>query len=147
MNPKMSLAVLGLISTQAFAFGEVGQWSSGWGQGVSEYTVVDEKNNSLYIACGDEPVTMTLTVDRVEYGSNSKKSFDLIIDGKGIEMPYETSSRVGADNFRFAWDGMRKAKTLEAKTSTGKTIVLPLKNVAKALPASKSKQFGCLTDF
>ena len=147
MNPKMSLMVLGLVSAQAFAFGEIGQWSSGWGQGVSEYTVVDEKSNSLYIACGDEPVSMTLTVDRVEYGSNSKKSFDLIIDGKVIEMPYETSSRVGSDNFRFAWDAIRKAKTLEAKTSAGKTIALPLKSVAKALPASKSKQFVCQTDF
>jgi hypothetical protein len=132
----------------AMAFGELGQWSSGWGQGVSEYTAVASKGNELYIACSDDaPVTMTLTVTGVEYGSNSTNGFDLVIDGKEIQTPYNTSSRVGADNFSYAWIALRKAKKLQAKTSDGKELTLPTKGVAKALPASGVSEFNCKADF
>lgn len=132
----------------AMAFGEAGQWSSGWGQGVYEYTAVVSNGNALYIACSDDaPVTMTLTVNGVEYGSNSKNGFDLVIDGKEIQTPYITDSRVGADNFSYAWSALRKSKKLQAKTSDGKEQTLPTKGVAKSLPASGTSEFNCKTDF
>ena len=136
-----------LLSFGAFAYGEVGQWSSGWGQGVTEYTTVDSKKNALYIACSDSaPVSMTLTVSGKEYGTYAKKGFDLIIDGKEVQTPYDTGSRVGANNFLYAWDAIRKAKTLQAKIGEGKVVDLPLKNAAKVLPSTKSKKFTCQVD-
>lgn len=142
-----ALAVL-LMPTTAQAFGEVGRWSSGWGQGTTEYTVVDAKRNALYIACSDSaPVTMTLTFAGKEYGSYAKQGFDLIIDGSAISTPYETSSRVGSNNFRYTWDALRKAKTLEAKTADGRLVALPLVGAAKTLPATKSRDFPCHTAF
>lgn len=138
---------LAYLPLSAHAFGEPGRWSSGWGQGTSEYTVVDAQQNSLYIACGDSPVTMTLTLGKKEYGSYSKKGFDLIIDGRAFSTPYDTSYHAGADNFRYLWDLMRKAKTLQAKTEDGKTVKLPLAEVANALPSAKSKNFPCNTEF
>ncbi|WP_338881217.1 hypothetical protein WHX56_11050 [Achromobacter veterisilvae] len=143
----MAIAGSVLAPAAAMAFGEAGQWSSGWGQGVSEYTAVDAKKNALYIACSeDRPVAMTLTVAGQEYGGDGK-DFSLIIDGKEISQPYETSSRVGANNFYFAWDAMRKAKRLEARTSDGKVVNLPVKGIAKALPSTQSKGFPCQVDF
>ena len=138
---KKTIVTTALLATSitAMAFGEAGQWSSGWGQGVSEYTSVASKGNALYIACSDDtPVSMTLTVNGNEYGSNTKRGFDLVIDGKVIQTPYETDSRVGANNFEYAWKSMRKAKTIQARTNDGKTLSLPTKGVAKAIPASGS---------
>ena len=123
----------------AIAYGELGQWSTGWGQGVSEYTAVVSKGNELYIACSDDsPVRMTLTVNGVEYGSYSKIGFNLVIDGNEIQTPYLTDSMVGEGNFFYAWKIIRKAKTIQAKTSDGKVLTLPTKGVAKAIPASGS---------
>ena len=136
------------LSFAVFAYGEVGQWSSGWGQGVSEYTTVDAKKNGLYIACSDSaPVAMTLTVSGKEYGTYARTGFDLIIDGNEVQTPYMTESRVGADNFIYAWDLVRKAKTLKAKTADGQVVDLPLKGAAKVLPKTNSKDFPCSVAF
>lgn len=136
MKKIIAATVLMTASAAAMAFGEVGQWSSGWAQGVDEYTAVASKGNVLSIACSDDkPVSMTLTINGAEYGTGSKNSFDLVIDGKTIPTPYLTDSMVGENNFNYAWQAMRKAKTLQAKTSDGKTLNLPIKGAAKAIPA------------
>lgn len=136
------------LPTVVWGYGEAGQWSSGWGQGTSEYTTVDTSGHSLYIACNpDQPVSMTLTVKGQDYGSYSDNGFDLLIDGNEVQTPYETESRVGANNFIFAWDALRKAKKLQARTSDGQIVNLPVKGAAKALPASGSKGFDCTTGF
>ncbi|MEO9384238.1 hypothetical protein [Chromobacterium phragmitis] len=148
MRPLILAALAALISQQALAFGETGRWSSGWGQGISEYMVKDAKGNQLYIACnndGETPATMTLTVGRKQYGYGSQQDFVLILDGKAPLSPSDAGSRAGGDNFRLAWDGLRKAKTLVAKTADGKTLSLPLTGAAKALPSSKSKEYSCVT--
>jgi hypothetical protein len=137
-----------LLVLNAWAFGEVGRWSSGWGQGVSEYKAAVSNNTALSIACSeDSPVQMTLTVQGKDYGSGRPKGFDLIIDGTEIMTPYDTGSRVGANNFLFAWEGMRKAKRLVARTADGKSVELPVKGVAQALPKSGGKGFPCRTEF
>ena len=43
-----------LLSTYAHAYGEAGRWSSGWGQGTSEYKAVVDENNSIYISSKQE---------------------------------------------------------------------------------------------
>ena len=37
-----------LLCNNALAYGEAGRWSSGWGQGTSEYTAVVNEQNNLY---------------------------------------------------------------------------------------------------
>ncbi|MDE3735941.1 hypothetical protein PSH28_04995 [Pseudomonas resinovorans] len=136
------------LPVTALGYGEIGQWSSGWGQGTSEYNVSDSAGNSLYIACSaDRPVSMTLTVKGTEYGSYSEKGFDLLVDGMEVQTPYDTASRVGANNFIFAWDALRKARTLQAKTVDGQVVNLPTKGSAKTLPAWGSPEFDCTTEF
>ena len=148
MKTTITAGLLGLLlSSQVLAFGEVGRWSSGWGQGVTEYVVVDAKQNQLYIACGDEPAHMTLTVAGREYGYGTNQDFSLVIDGKEVEGMSDADSRVGSDNFRYAWDRIRKAKSLAAKLPNGKLVPLPLTGAAKVLPASNSKGFPCHTLF
>ena len=130
------------------AYGEFGQWSSGWGQGVTEYTAVASKQTALYIACSDSmPVSMTLTANGKRYGSGEAKGFDLIIDAKEIATPYETGSRVGANNFLYTWDALRKAKQIRARTADGKLVELPIKHAAKTLPKTSDKGFPCTVEF
>jgi len=139
----------GLVLAAALVSGSVlaagtGHWQSGFGQGNFEYFVTDAKQNRLYIACNDsEPATMTLTLNGKDYGHGADVGFNLIVDGKQIDAPYDAGSHVGSENFRYAWDAIRKAKTLQAKTDNGKVVSLPLTGAAKALPASKSKLFAC----
>jgi len=148
MKNRITLALLGLtISSGALAFGEVGRWSSGWGQGVSEYTVVDAKQNQLYIACGDEPARMQLTVNGRQYGYGAAQGFSLVIDGRDMGEPYETESRVGSDIFKATWAALRKGKTLVAKLPNGQKIPLPLTGAAKVLPSSQSKTYPCRTEW
>lgn len=142
---KYLLIATAAVALDVLAFGEAGQWSSGWGQGVSEYTAVVDARNSLYIACSDDrPVSMTLLVNGVSYGTDSKKSFDLVVDGRTLQTPYVTGSRVGDDIFRYTWAQLRKAKSVVAKTSDGKTLALPVKGASKVLPGKNSV---CKTEF
>ena len=145
MKTPLLAVILALLSTQALAYGEPGQWSSGWGQGTTEYTaVVDEKNN-LYIACNDtKKVSMTAMVNGKEYGSYSDKAFNIDVDGSHYDTPYETESRVGENNFFDMWDKMRQAKTITITTADGQKLSLPVKGAATILPATRSKGFNCV---
>lgn len=146
MKKIIIMLLLFWIATRVFAFGESGQWSSGWGQGVSEYTVVTQSGDSLYIACSeDQPVSMTLKLKGKEYGSYSQQGFDLVINGMEIQTPYATDSRVGSNNFTYAWDALRKASHLRAKTTDGQKVDLPVKGITTALPAWGTPEFVCKT--
>ncbi len=148
MKRRLLVAALASLPLTALAYGEIGQWSSGWGQGTSEYTVVDARGNALYIACSeDRPVSMSLTVNGVEYGSYQSKGFDLLIDGTEVQAPYDTASRVGANNFLHAWDALRNAQTLQARTEDGQIVSLPTQGSARTLPAWGTPEFTCTTEF
>jgi hypothetical protein len=146
MKRIIVLLLLFWIATRVYAFGESGQWSSGWGQGVSEYTVVTQSGDSLYIACSeDQPVSMTLSLKGKKYGTYNQQGFDLVVNGTEVQTPYDTDSRVGSNNFTYTWDALRKATRLQAKTTDGQTVDLPVKGGAAALPAWGTPEFICKT--
>ncbi|MFS8171002.1 hypothetical protein [Vreelandella titanicae] len=130
-------------------FGEPGTWSSGWGQGVSEYSAVSADGTAeLYIACSlDWPVKMDLTIGETTYGSGSQSDFNLVIDGEEISIPYETDSHVGADWFLYSWEALRKANSIFAVTSDGQRVELPSKGSSAALPNASSPEMPCQTGF
>lgn len=129
-----------LGSMNAMAYGEVGEWSSGWGQGVSEYTAVSAEGNSIYIACEPEKdMHMTVTVAGKEY----ENGFDLVADGELFKTPYDTKTTEIAVDFPFLWEHLRKAKSIQIKTHDGKTVNLPSKGSSKALPTVGSPDFDC----
>ncbi|WP_146142897.1 hypothetical protein [Halomonas sp. ND22Bw] len=139
-----------LLSTSVLAFGERGQWSSGWGQGTSEYMAVNQYGDELYIACNPyEPVSMTLTVGDRTYGGGryADGDFSLIIDGTEVQTPYDTVSRVGANNFFYAWENLRSATSIVALTSDGVHVELPSKGSFDALPEAFTEGYPCRTEF
>jgi hypothetical protein len=129
-----------LASMNAMAFGEVGQWSSGWGQGVSEYTAVSVDGNSIYIACQpDKDMYMSVKVGGEKYDAG----FDLVIDGELFKTPYDTKTTEIAVDFPMLWVHLRKAKNIQVKTHDGKTASLPSKGSNKTLPAVGSPDLEC----
>lgn len=144
-----------LFMPMSYAF-ESGRWNYGFGQGTNEYVAYINERNQLYIACdayGEGPLFIQLTVNGKEYAtradepSEPSNDFDLIIDGQRIQSFNETSSRVGNNNFLYAWDKLRTAKSIIAVTADGKRLKLPAKNSFKVLPATTSKDFTCKTGF
>lgn len=144
-----------LFMPMSYAF-ESGRWNYGYGQGTNEYVAYINEQNQLYIACdayGEQPLFIMLTVQGKEYDTRAGEPidvlnyFDLIIDGQHIQSFNETNSRVGDDNFRYAWDKLRTAKSIIAVTADGKRLKLPAKNSFKVLPATTSKDFTCRTGF
>ncbi|MBL1267480.1 MAG: hypothetical protein COA87_006970 [Halomonas sp.] len=144
-----SVGVLALPTTVSAYFDEPGTWSSGWGQGISEYSAVSTDGKArLYIACSpDRAVSMDLTVGDNTYGIDSQGDFNLIIDGEEVSTPYETDSHVGADWFLYSWEALRKANSIVAVTSDGQSVALPSKGSAAALPNASSPEMSCLTGF
>lgn len=147
-SKKLLVATFCLFtSLQVFAFDEDGRWSSGWGQGTSEYETKVNEQNKLYIACNDsKKVSMTATVNGKEYGSYSNIAFSLIVDGTQYDEPYNTESRVGGNNFYDMWEKLRKANHIELVTFDGQKLSLPTQDAGKVLPPTNSKDFGCLMD-
>ncbi|WP_316672910.1 hypothetical protein [uncultured Tolumonas sp.] len=145
-SKKLLVATLGLFTClQVFAFDEAGRWSSGWGQGTSEYETKVSEQNKLYIACSDsKKVSMIATVNGKEYGSYSNIAFSLIVDGTQYDEPYNTESRVGGNNFYDMWEKLRKAHQIELLTSDGQKLTLPTQDAEKVLPSTNSKDFACL---
>ncbi|BCO14997.1 hypothetical protein RIMD111065_33530 [Aeromonas hydrophila] len=48
MNKLIITSTALMLCGNAFAYGEAGRWSSGWGQGTSEYTaVVNQQKTSI----------------------------------------------------------------------------------------------------
>ncbi len=133
-----------LLSSTAL---QAGQWTTGWGQGTSEYIAEVDAKNGLNIACNDiNPVRMMATVNGKEYGSFASQSFDLVVDGVRYTTPYDTGSRLGANSFVPMWDHLRRAKTITLETQDGQTLALPTTGATSALPASNSREFGCVME-
>ncbi len=123
------------VSLAALAYGEAGQWSSGWAQGVSEYAAVVSRGNEFYMACqSDKGVYMSVKVNGKEYGPDAKKGFNIEVNGKVLERPYVTDNMVGEQNFNYLLQQIQKGKQLKVITADGQTLVLPTKNEAKAIP-------------
>jgi hypothetical protein len=144
-----TIGLLALPITASAYFGEPGTWSSGWGQGVSEYSAVSADGAAeLYIACSEyDPVSMNLTINNVTYGNDQQGEFNLILDGYEVESPHFTNSRVHADNFLYAWERMREATSIIAVTDDGNQVELPSRGSAKALPGVGEPGMVCKTQF
>lgn len=146
------LVSLLLISTTALAVGEPGRWSTGWGQGTTEYMATVDKQNSLYIGCNDtEKVFMMVTIKGNEYvpeqhiyNPDDKNAFAIIIDGERFDTPYLTESNAGEQSFYYMWDKLRGAKNIVVETADKQQLTLPTQDVASILPATKATAFGCL---
>lgn len=139
-----SLALTGLFTfTGTMAQAEpVGQWFSGYGQGITEYAIENDsaKSDYFYIACadaGDATIMFTVSTKEPEPGS----SVFVTIGDKDYELPvaqdklFHTDSRADSDTFGALWDDIRASGgSMQVRLSTGDTATFPLKGAATLMP-------------
>lgn len=139
-----SLALTGLLAfTGTTAQAEpVGQWFSGYGQGITEYAIENDsaKSDYFYIACADAgDATIMFTVSKKEPQPGS--SVVVTIADKDYELPvgedklFHTDSRSDSDTFGALWDAIRASSgSMEVRLATGETASFTLQGAAKEMP-------------
>ncbi|MBB4868275.1 hypothetical protein HNP46_007198 [Pseudomonas nitritireducens] len=121
------------------------EWTSGWGQGITEHIVDDGNGNGLNISCSsedDQAVKAYASIRGKEYSSESEQGFDVIVDGTTFSNPFFTDCRACGANFPGFWAALRKVNNLQI-SANGQTVKLPTKNIAKVLRPLNSKENAC----
>ncbi|HBP1969508.1 hypothetical protein FA346_26245 [Pseudomonas aeruginosa] len=135
MNSKHLLALALAWALTSTAWGGTYEWTSGWGQGVSEYQADDGNGNALSISCPDHEggyISAYADIAGKAYSSDQEGGFDVIADGVLYSNPFFTDCRVCAANFPGFWKALRQANNLQI-SAEGRTVNLPTKNLEAVL--------------
>ena len=121
-----------------------GKWSDGFGQGDYEYSI-EVKKYRLYISCPTENGNASAS-SFVEFSDsgNELKSFEISVNGKKYQGPFEASSRVGANNFTALLDDLKKSDAVVSFKNG--SVTLPKSNASSVLPSYGKKGFACNLD-
>jgi hypothetical protein len=118
-------------------------WTHATNQSGTAYAVNDGKGNSLNISCSGAEGSLLATADiDGKTISSDNADIDFIVDGDTYRDPFNTHCPACTTGFPFFWNVLREAKNLKISAS-GKSVILPTKNIQKALPALKPKQSLC----
>lgn len=141
---KIKACLIGAIciglNASAWAFGEVNHWSSGWGQGTTEYVVKGKGQSQLYIGCNPDKAMFVMFTDAVgrsltNYDAQAQmRSFYVAVDGRAPILFNDVLSRVGADSVHFAWDKLRKGNMVVVSGEGMQTTRFTLKDAGQILP-------------
>lgn len=144
-----SLVLIGLLTlTGPMAQAEpVGQWFSGYGQGITEYAIENDsaKSDYFYIACddaGDATIMFTVSTREPEPGS----SVVVTIGARDYELPvaedrlFHTHSRADSDTFGALWDDIRSSSgSMRVRLASGEAASFTLEGAAKEMPREHCK--------
>lgn len=139
-NSSLSALVLvcGLVPVMAQAFGNKDTWSSGWGQGVSEFVIKGKGQSQLYLSCedyGSQPSTVIFTdASGHEVSMDEDKNLQVSIDGGEAIDISESGSRLGSNNLVLAWTQLRNGKQVSVSGEGVKPATFTLAGAAKVLP-------------
>lgn len=149
MNRKMMHSLLltcALMPAIAQAFGNQNTWSSGWGQGVSEFVIKGKGQSQLYLSCedyGSQPATVIFTdANGHEVSMDEDKNLQIRIDGGEPIDISESDSRVGSNNLVLAWTQLRNGKQVSVSGEGVKPATFTLAGAAKVLPEFGTQ--GCV---
>lgn len=139
---KKIVAGLLLSTLYVSSFSAQGQWSEGYGQGNIEY-FIDQEGFRLYIGCptkeGSEDSQSSVSLIQL---SNNKEinNFTIEINGFSYDGPFNTESRVDANNFLSLLGALRKGDAVIKFKN--RSIKFPKSNAAKVIPVY-GKKFYC----
>jgi hypothetical protein len=115
------------------------RWSSGFNQGIMEYSVGDfgPRADNLILSCKGSDLDLSISIDGVRPAPHSIVT--LAVDNRREEL------RVGKDGWarikrsdlspqiRRLWAGLRAGTTVKASYATGESVILPLKGSGSTL--------------
>lgn len=142
---KIKLCLIGLmccgLTASAWAFGEVNHWSSGWGQGTTEYVIKGKGQSQLYIGCNPDKAMFVMFTDSTGQSVDNydaltqTRTFFVSVDGGEPIAFNEVASRVGVDNVHAAWEKLRKGQVVTVTANTLQPAHFTLNGAGKVLPA------------
>ncbi|MFJ3264843.1 hypothetical protein ACIP8G_18430 [Serratia liquefaciens] len=142
---KIKTCLIGVIccglTVSAWAFGEVNHWSSGWGQGTTEYVVKGKGQSQLYIGCNPDKAMFVMFTDPTGQSVDNydaliqTKTFFVSVDGGEPIAFNEMVSHVGTDNVATAWEALRNSKTVTVSGTGLQSTRFTLNGAGKVLPA------------
>lgn len=137
----ISLVALVLIVTNTTNAEEV--WKSGWGQGVSEYSVSNGPGNEFYIACSEDSTNIMPMI--IGDSAPPKSNISIIIDADEYEFGTDEKGHIPtdchfcSDNFEALWNAIRKGQHMLVKFEDGRSSKFSLKGAGKAMPKEPCK--------
>ncbi|AXK22925.1 hypothetical protein HLB02_03300 [Serratia nevei] len=140
------------LAVPLIAQAETGSWTSGWGQGTTEYSVRGQGQSQLYIGCDPYKAMFVMFTDAAgrsltNYNAQTQtRSFYVAVDGSDPILFNDELSRVGADSVRLAWDKLRKGKTVIVSGEGMQTTRFTLKGAGQVLPAFSQSDCKVGTD-
>ncbi|WP_413501801.1 hypothetical protein [Serratia proteamaculans] len=141
---KIKTCLIGAIcfglNASTWAFGEVNHWSSGWGQGTTEYVVKGKGQSQFYIGCNPDKAMFVMftdptgqSVDNYD-GLTQTRTFFVSVDGGEPIAFNDVVSRVGVDNVHVAWEKLRKGKAVTVTGDKLQPAHFTLNGASKVLP-------------
>lgn len=131
------------------------EWSSGYGQGTTEYHVDDGNGNSLAIWCPHgqgKSASAKMTTRGLDYYSPKNTAIQhmiemsFVIDGVEFDDPFNTSCRACENNFvQSFWPALLKANNLFVRAD-GYEVRFPTKGLRNELLPLNDPANPCLTD-
>lgn len=109
-----------------------GRWVQGFGQGSLEF-FVDAQGMRLYLGCMTEEGTQSYVSLSPVGGGADIPAFEVKVAGLQFSAPFETASRVGANNYLALMQALRKAPA--TVTYQGRSITFASTGAAQAVPA------------
>lgn len=141
--------VCSLVPVMAQAFGNKDTWSSGWGQGVSEFVIKGKGQSQLYLSCedyGSQPATVIFTdASGKQVSIDSGKRLQVRIDGGETVDISDSDSRVGDDLLTQAWNALRAGEQVLVTGDGVRPALFTLNGAGKVLPAFNTQ--GCVSKF
>ena len=122
-----------------------GDWNTGFGQGIAEYSIEKTDGDRMYISCGDKTsgpaVNIDLTLNGLDFPNNKSSKFIDFRVGEnsgsltfGEDGKLNTSCTACLSNYELFWRALRSGNTIEFETRDGAKTEFSLKGSTKAIP-------------
>ncbi len=136
MLPLLSL--FALTPAACLAFGNHSTWSSGWNQGITEFTILGKGQSQFYLACDSEgasPATLIYTdMKGHQVSMDTGAQLQVKIDGNETIDISESGSRAGENNLALAWTQLRNGTQVTVSVPHLSKTTFTLKGARQALP-------------
>jgi hypothetical protein len=112
-----------------------GEWQTGFGQGVSEYSTENSNGDKLMIDCGEPPygpsVDLRISSGTRDFNDGNKNSFiKFRVGNREGSLNYDKEGRL---NTSF-WQALRSGDVIEFQAPDGRRVQFSLRGSKKALP-------------
>lgn len=143
------VAMVLVVGSTVGAEAQARRWTSGFGQGIIEYTTRNGPGNTFRIACdagySDNGELTNLTIEIGGKPPKGGSTVRIFIDDEDIQIGTERSgemkfnSRVGVSNFHALWEALKTGKQLRVLFADGQSTTFPMAGAAKEITGEPCK--------